>query len=99
MGAFAAQGVGHRRWAVPPRFWVPLACMALAIPAATVSHGKASQTLLVIANLSLVFALIQKYLLRWEVMIATILCVILLVPTGRYELPGNLPFNMELYRL
>ena len=36
---------------------------------------------------------------RWRNLLAVLLLVILFVPIKRYALPGNLPFDFELYRL
>ena len=41
----------------------------------------------------------HRELLRWQSLVGLILLVVLFVPIGRYALPGNLPFNLELYRL
>ena len=40
-----------------------------------------------------------RVLLRWNVLLALTILVILFVPIKRYALPGNLPFDLELYRL
>jgi hypothetical protein len=47
----------------------------------------------------LVAALGYRTLLRWHVMLVLMLLVILFIPIKRYTLPGNLPFDMEPYRL
>ena len=41
----------------------------------------------------------HRRLLRWHSLVGLILAVVLFVPIGRYKLPGNLPFNLELYRV
>ena len=38
-------------------------------------------------------------LLRWDVLLAGIVLVVLFVPIKRYALPGSLPFDLELYRV
>ncbi len=45
-----------------------------------------------------VAALGYRTLLRWQVQLVFLLLVILFIPIKRYELPGNLPFDMEPYR-
>src|SRR5712691_1314448 len=40
-----------------------------------------------------------RTLLQWRMLIAAMLVVILFIPIRRYTLPGNLPFNLEPYRL
>ena len=46
-----------------------------------------------------VIATTHRALLRWHSLVGLILAVVLFVPIGRYQLPGNLPFNLELYRV
>ena len=55
--------------------------------------------LLALVNIALLGAATYRLLLRWEVQLSLIALTILLVPLGRYELPGNLPFHLEPYRL
>jgi polysaccharide biosynthesis protein PslJ len=40
-----------------------------------------------------------RSLLRWHVLLAIVIAVIMLIPIHRYELPGGLPFDLEPYRL
>jgi polysaccharide biosynthesis protein PslJ len=40
-----------------------------------------------------------RFLLAWQNLLALLIAVILFVPIRRYALPGNLPFEMEPYRL
>jgi hypothetical protein len=40
-----------------------------------------------------------RSLLSWRGLLAATILVILFVPTKRYELPGNLPFDLEPYRV
>jgi polysaccharide biosynthesis protein PslJ len=44
-------------------------------------------------------ATIRSSFVGWDKSIALILVVVLFVPIGRYSLPGNLPFHLELYRV
>jgi O-antigen ligase len=41
----------------------------------------------------------HRSLLQWRSLVGLILGVVLVVPIGRYTLPGSLPFNLELYRI
>ena len=41
----------------------------------------------------------HRELLQWRSLVGLILLVVLFVPISRYALPGNLPFNLELYRV
>jgi polysaccharide biosynthesis protein PslJ len=46
-----------------------------------------------------VFALGYRALLSWRAALTTLLLVVLFIPIRRYALPGNLPFQLEPYRL
>jgi polysaccharide biosynthesis protein PslJ len=46
-----------------------------------------------------VATLCYRTLLRWHVLLVFTVLVILFIPIKRYELPGNLPFDMEPYRV
>jgi hypothetical protein len=39
------------------------------------------------------------FLARWDVLLAGLVGIVLFVPIKRYKLPGNLPFDLELYRI
>jgi hypothetical protein len=41
----------------------------------------------------------QRWLLEWRNLLAILIGVVLFMPIGRYTLPGNLPFELEPYRL
>jgi hypothetical protein len=47
----------------------------------------------------LVAVVTHRFFLRWEIQVSVVVLTVLLIPLGRYELPGNLPFNLEPYRL
>jgi polysaccharide biosynthesis protein PslJ len=47
----------------------------------------------------ILWALAYRFLLAWRNLLAVLILVILFIPIRRYSLPGNLPFNMEPYRL
>jgi polysaccharide biosynthesis protein PslJ len=51
------------------------------------------------ATAALIGLLSYRFLLRWEIQVSIVVLTILLIPMGRYQLPGNLPFNLEPYRL
>jgi hypothetical protein len=52
-----------------------------------------------LAALVLVGAVAYRSLLAWQTILAAITLVILFVPIRRYTMPGNLPFELEPYRL
>jgi polysaccharide biosynthesis protein PslJ len=53
----------------------------------------------VLVNAVLLALWCHRFVLRWEIQVSTVVLTILLVPLGRYELPGNLPFHLEPYRV
>ena len=91
MNAFA----GAARRGVSPA--VLIGALGLLAFAAVSGHG-AKQVGPFVAVLA-VFIAWQKSLLRWHSLVGLVLLVVLFVPIGRYSLPGNLPFNLELYRV
>lgn len=44
-------------------------------------------------------ALFHERMFRWHVLVGAVVGVVLFVPIKRYELPGQLPFDLELYRI
>jgi hypothetical protein len=55
--------------------------------------------LLGLADAALIGVIVHRRALRWEFLVGSIAICIMLIPIGRYELPGNLPFNVEPYRI
>jgi polysaccharide biosynthesis protein PslJ len=55
--------------------------------------------LAVVLALAAVAAAARPAVIAWDRFIALILVIVLFVPMGRYQLPGSLPFNLELYRV
>lgn len=41
----------------------------------------------------------HQSMLRWPAIVGLLVAIILFIPVGRYSIPLNLPFGMELYRL
>lgn len=80
------------------RLWILLALALLAIGALVVLDGQANLVLgVVVAGLVLVSY--QRVLLAWPTLLGLILLVILFVPIRRYTVSGNLPFELEPYRI
>jgi polysaccharide biosynthesis protein PslJ len=71
---------------------------AVATVAAAGLHLNVVITLTVLSA-AMLAALTHRFFLRWEIQVSVIVLTILLIPLDRYELPGNLPFNLEPYRL
>src|SRR6185312_1511726 len=71
-----------------------LALLAFAAPSANA---------VVVMALSLAFAVMlaaaRSIVVPWYRVVALILMVVLFIPIDRYQLPGSLPFNLELYRV
>jgi len=49
--------------------------------------------------IAIVLVLWQRYLLAWRSLLTGILLIVFFIPIRRYTVPGNLPFQMEPYRL
>ncbi len=72
---------------------------ATGVLAVAVASGKQAQlTAVLVLTLSVLLA-VARLLVRWHNLLALIILVVMFVPIGFYDLPGNLPFNFELYRL
>lgn len=75
------------------------AILALVLLAASAAVARGSAPLAAIA-LALVIAVVSvRAIESWPVLITGLLAVIFLIPIKRYKLPGNLPFDVEPYRL
>jgi len=72
---------------------------SLGILAYCVATGSGARVVAPIVVLLAVLAAAHQALFRWHSLVGLILAVVLFVPIGRYKLPGNLPFNLELYRV
>ena len=80
------------------RLWIFLALSLLVIGALVVLDGQANLVLgVVVAGLVLVSY--QRVLLAWPTLLGFILVLILFVPIRRYTVSGNLPFDLEPYRI
>lgn len=67
--------------------------------AAAVVADRSVKLIAPLVVLTAIVAAARRSLFRWHSLVALILGVVLFVPIGRYKLPGNLPFNLELYRV
>ena len=72
---------------------------SLGILAAAVVTGSGVKLIGPIVLLITALAAAHRALFRWHSLAGLILAVVLFVPIGRYSLPANLPFNLELYRI
>jgi hypothetical protein len=72
---------------------------SFALLAAAVVAGTGAAVVAPLCLSVVVLAGFHKNLLRWPSLVGLIVLVVLFVPFKRYNLPANLPFNLELYRL
>jgi polysaccharide biosynthesis protein PslJ len=72
---------------------------AFALLSVGVMSGHGAKVLAPLLALVAVVAAARRTFIAWDRVIALIVLVVFFVPIGRYTLPGNLPFDLELYRL
>jgi O-antigen ligase/polysaccharide polymerase Wzy-like membrane protein len=89
----AAPSRRGERW-----LWIVVAGVLLLIVASATRSGDAN-TLLGLLVVGLVVAAYQKVILAWQTMLGAILLVILFIPIRRYTVGGNLPIELEPYRI
>ena len=92
----------HARTATAPvEFDRATAVMAgsFALIAASVVFGVGMETIAPLAAVGAVLAAWHQALFRWPAVVALLISIILFVPIGRYSIPVNLPFGLELYRV
>ena len=82
-----------------PRAAVGVILLALSTLALAVTAGAKVKDVVPVVLLLVVFALGYRVLLSWSSALTTLLLVVLFIPIRRYALPGNLPFQLEPYRL
>jgi hypothetical protein len=78
--------------------WIVLGLAFAVVLGLTLGDGPANLVLGLIV-VGLVLAAYQRVLLAWPTMLALILVVILFIPIRRYTVSGNLPFELEPYRV
>jgi O-antigen ligase len=72
---------------------------ALALLTVTVMTGSATANAAPLIALAVVIVVAYRTLLAWPALLVALVAVILFIPIKRYELPGNLPFALEPYRV
>jgi O-antigen ligase len=82
-----------------PRAAVGAILVALSALALAVAAGAKVKDVVPVVLLLMVFALGYRVLLSWKSALTTLILVVLFIPIHRYALPGNLPFELEPYRL
>jgi O-antigen ligase len=86
---------------VEPRGLIPAALVGVGLMAITLAtaSGRLIPVAAGVAAVGTLVALTRPGLLEWRRLVAALLLVILFVPIRRYTLPGNLPFQLEPYRV
>lgn len=82
-----------------PVYSAALLVGALAVLTFTVATGYPLRQVLPLVLLVVIAAAGYRLLLRWEALLGLLILVILFIPIRRYTMPGNLPFELEPYRL
>lgn len=76
-----------------------VALFGLAIVALTVVAGVAVTVTAPAMALAVTLAVAHRWLLSWPVLLAGLVLVIVFIPIKRYTIPGDLPFELEPYRI
>lgn len=76
-----------------------IAASSVLVLALTIAADLPVLEVAVVVAAVVVAALGYRTLLRWQALLALTIFVILFIPIKRYELPGNLPFDLEPYRI
>jgi hypothetical protein len=71
---------------------------SLVLLSGSIATGRSAAPLAAVFAATVV-ALTHKAILRWHVVLAATVAIVLIIPIKRYQLPGNLPFDLEPYRL
>jgi hypothetical protein len=82
-----------------PIFAPVMILASLGVLAATTLTGYSTLGIALVALVVAVVALGHRWLLSWRALVALLILVILFIPIRRYTLPGNLPFELEPYRV
>jgi polysaccharide biosynthesis protein PslJ len=75
-----------------------LICSLVVLTIAVTAHPSYTLAAASVALL-MPFVFAHRWFLAWRRLLATIVFVVLFIPIKRYGLPGNLPFDLEPYRL
>ena len=72
---------------------------SFALLGAWVLLGRETTTIAAVVSLGVVLAAWHQTILRWPAVISLLVSIMLFVPIGRYSIPVELPFGIELYRV
>lgn len=87
---------GARSW---PLTAAALVLVALALLTLPVLAGVRAEAVTVVGAAIVLVTYFREQALRWRSLLGLLLLVILFIPIRRYVLPGNLPFQLEPYRI
>lgn len=76
-----------------------LAGASVGLLAVTIGGGVSPAPIVVVGLLLLILAMTWRAAVGWQSLLALIVLVILFIPIRRYQMPGHLPFELELYRI
>jgi polysaccharide biosynthesis protein PslJ len=97
-GAVASAPVASAAGKDERRLWLVVGLAIALILLLAAADGPANLALGVLVA-GLVVVAYQKVLLAWRTMLAAILLIILFIPIRRYTVAGNLPIELEPYRI
>jgi hypothetical protein len=72
---------------------------SFALLGASVLLGRETTTIAAVVSLGVVLAAWHQTILRWPAVLSLLVSIMLFVPIGRYSIPIDLPFGIELYRV
>jgi hypothetical protein len=72
---------------------------SIAVLAVAALGGYSTAFIAPAVTLTALMAITSRRLISWQSLLAVVIVVILVIPIRRYRLPGNLPFELEPYRL
>ena len=72
---------------------------SLGLVALTTATGSSNTMVALVGLMVTIVAVAHRWLFSWSTLIAALVAVILFIPIRRYTLPGNLPFELEPYRV
>jgi hypothetical protein len=82
-----------------PAPWALVVAVAIGLLGSTLAIGLNSIAIAAVAFVLAIAAASIRVLESWPALVTGLLLVIFLIPIKRYKLPGNLPFDLEPYRL
>lgn len=82
-----------------PALAVSLVVASLSLLAVGIASGVPAVPMVVLVVVTTLATLVRRTTLDWPKLVAAMILIILFIPIRRYSLPGQLPFQLEPYRL